>query len=904
MPAYRFSWDPFDDRTVTAFAADVGFQGPAESAREYLRGHVSRPNDDFVRKTKDSITRVWLPQYAGVGTEIVRELFDMHIGPMGVMPMDAEGCARYISRCRNSSGLRGLLADRLISFGDSGREEEWREDGDFVPRFGTVAPFEQTISQQRPYIHQTDAWAELDRHLSDSTTSGVFKGVLVMPTGSGKTQTAVHWLLRQWINDGNRVLWVAHRDELLRQAARTFYRLAGLAFRRNRLRVRLVSGRHCRFHQIDPADDVVLCSVQSLARAGQMAADLLHDPRLFVVVDEAHHAPAKSYREAIAVLAKAASHRLLGLTATPTRTVREERPELARLFGDRVLYQVSASELIGRELLARPIPITVQTGVDAEKGMTADDLAYVRDFHDLSSEMSARLGRDQHRNLEIVKHYLDNRENYGKTLVFATDVEGACLLADAFRTHPVPVGVEAAYVASWRPDLKEGERVDDREILRQYRDPTSGLDVLINVDMLTEGVDLPMTRTVFLARPTSSEVLLRQMIGRALRGPAAGGNLEANIVSFEDHWEQFRDWLSPIDLLADFPARLATSAELPPHPEPAPRAGLPDGLPPVSWDVILATSRAIRERLPESESDVFEAVPHGMYVLDYEIEGESVRAVIHVYEHQLTCWQAFFAFLSHCDSADLEGIDIEGLDAEYFRDCEVPKPSTIDIATIVERVRKGDPLPEYVPLEGRALCDPRQLAALARQKDMRGTEVTALLNDRLSPLARVLYPSLVDFRRAFDDAMREIEFPETAPQPKGTVIFEPLPSNPLQPGPYHDLQKLFAEMLAQGSRLLGRPLQHDGSVEWSRRVIKGWFGMADFLGPGRGLIRINCLFDSVDVSAAAMKFLLWHEYLHVHLAQLHTPEFRRLERMWPDYAACNREMDALHEKFGIQYWYW
>ena len=139
--------------------------------------------------------------------------------------------------------------------------------------------------------------------------------------------------------------------------------------------------------------------------------------------------------------------------------------------------------------------------------------------------------------------------------------------------------------------------------------------------------------------------------------------------------------------------------------------------------------------------------------------------------------------------------------------------------------------------------------------------------------------------------MRELEFPGEAPPPKGIVLFEPPPSNPLRPGPYHDLAKLFAEMLGKGSELLGKPLQHDGPVEWSGRIIKGWFGLAHTHGALNGRIRINCLLDSADFSEETLRFLLWHEYLHIHLKQGHTEEFRRLERMWPDFAACNREMD-------------
>ena len=168
------------------------------------------------------------------------------------------------------------------------------------------------------------------------------------------------------------------------------------------------------------------------------------DPNLFVVIDEAHHAPARSYSDAIEVLASAKSHRLLGLTATPTRTSERERPLLSRLFGDREIYQVSAADLVAREILARPIPASVPTGVDVEAGMSSDEVQHLSTFHDVSPETLDRLGRNEPRNRMIVKHYVDHRDKYGKTLVFAPDVEGAALLADAFREY-LPQAAKATY---------------------------------------------------------------------------------------------------------------------------------------------------------------------------------------------------------------------------------------------------------------------------------------------------------------------------------------------------------------------------------------------------------------------------------------------------------------------------
>ncbi|MEZ4376155.1 MAG: hypothetical protein R3B07_35445 [Polyangiaceae bacterium] len=51
-----------------------------------------------------------------------------------------------------------------------------------------------------------------------------------------------------------------------------------------------------------------------------------------------------------------------------------------------------------------------------------------------------------------------------------------------------------------------------------------------------------------------------------------------------------------------------------------------------------------------------------------------------------------------------------------------------------------------------------------------------------------------------------------------------------------------------------------------------------------------------------MRFLLWHEFLHIHLRSLHTKEFREKESLWPNFPTCDREMDNLCERFGIGYW--
>ena len=78
------------------------------------------------------------------------------------------------------------------------------------------------------------------------------------------------------------------------------------------------------------------------------------------------------------------------------------------------------------------------------------------------------------------------------------------------------------------------------DVLEKFKNDE--LQVLINIRMLTEGTDVPNAHTVFLTRQTTSDILLTQMVGRALRGPKFGGTKIAHIVSFVDNWEYDINW--------------------------------------------------------------------------------------------------------------------------------------------------------------------------------------------------------------------------------------------------------------------------------------------------------------------------------------------------------------------------
>ncbi len=903
MPTYRFSWTAFDDDVVQALARNEGWGEGDDDARTWLASRIKRPNDEFVRRHKSTLAAVWLPSYPGT-TLLVDRLRDAGIGPTNMSPATVEDAARFVDRSRNSSRLRRTLLDALLRYGDSDRNDDGRDHASFTPRFAIVKTSAQQLDTRKPHDYQQEAWAKLSAHLAQGEATHTFRGMLVMPTGSGKTFTAARWLIENVVARGGKVLWLAHRSELLNQAAREFHKLAAHAAPKERFRVRIVSSEHCATTQIDPSDDVLVSSIGSVARRLDVIADVLKDRRSFVVVDEAHHAVARSYRNVISLFDEGEG-RLLGLTATPTRTAEGERPVLSRLFGDRILHSVSTTELIERGFLARPIPVIVQTGAQVEQGVTEDDLQTMARFDELSSAWLERIGQMLPRNQQIVGHYLqpENRAKYGKTLIFALNVEHAALLTEMLKAE----GIAAEYVASYRLD---GDSRDNSEILQRFRERDGGIDVLVNVQIVTEGVDLPAVQTVFLTRPTHSEILLRQMIGRALRGPAAGGKPEAYVVSFEDHWERFRDWQGQLALVPDIiPPVITDEVIAPAENEPdAESDELEELMDTIPWDAVTNLVREIRLRGPGHEADVFEAVHHGWYVLERVYEGEVIRQTIAVYEHQRPLWEHFFEALYATSREQLGHADVDALYDEYFDDCDVPTPGTEPLRAALEHVRAGGERPMFRELAERAKCDPYELARIISTDDLGERRRQELLDQRYSPLARAIFPTPRDFQNAVNDALYELRHPGEATRiPRAIPVFEPGPEAQLRPGPHHDLETLLTETLALGGRILGLDLAsaRPRPLTWSRRILKGFYGKAFWERtdlPGHGRIKINVLLDSPDVSAETLKFLLWHEYLHLHLQAGHTATFRELERKWPGAAAADRELDTLNDRFGIQYW--
>ena len=428
---------------------------------------------------------------------------------------------------------------------------EVKSYGDIFPKKGT--------NTRTPYEHQKKAMAALDKMNQESS----FSTLVVLPTGGGKTYTASMWLLKNAIDKKKKILWIAHRQMLLDQAAESFQKFAytEVVPHISSFCFRIVSGAasHDRTSDIRSSDNLLIVSKDSIGRnIERLDLWLKGEKELYLIVDEAHHSTAKTYRKVIDYIkAKIPNLKLIGLTATPFRTAEEEQGLLAKIFTDGInngrvvhgdigiTYQIGLKELINRQILAKPIFESFYTDEEYGDSLGVDAWESIQHLDVIPDEVAQQMADSAARNKLIVETYKAKQDEYGQTILFAVNVVHAIQLTTLFKK----AGIKADFIVSSVKDSITGVTISREDNERKLDDYRNGkLQVLINVNILTEGVDLPKTKTVFLARPTVSSILMTQMVGRALRGTAAGGTASAYIVSFVDHWNEHIAWVNPESL--------------------------------------------------------------------------------------------------------------------------------------------------------------------------------------------------------------------------------------------------------------------------------------------------------------------------------------------------------------------
>jgi superfamily II DNA or RNA helicase len=317
--------------------------------------------------------------------------------------------------------------------------------------------------------------------------SGVRSTLLVLPTGTGKTQCFTEVLCEELAVGGGRALVLAHREELLTQAKDTLVR-RGLSV--DLERAEEAAATHGGLFGEALVSDVVVASVQTLRekRRKRWARDAF----THVVIDEAHHAAARTYGD---ILEHFGHAKVLGVTATPDRG---DGKGLGDAF-ESIAFSYDIRDAIRERHLS---PIRVKA-ID----VASLDISQVKSVRgDLDAgALSKELREDE--TLHEIAGPLAREAGDRSTLVFCVDVAQSEALAQVLTPY-VGVGRVAVVHGAMERETRKG-------ILAAYA--TGEIQFLVNCMVLTEGFDAPRTACVAMARPTKSRALYAQCLGRGTR---------------------------------------------------------------------------------------------------------------------------------------------------------------------------------------------------------------------------------------------------------------------------------------------------------------------------------------------------------------------------------------------------
>lgn len=406
-----------------------------------------------------------------------------------------------------------------------------------------------------------------------------YRTLVVVPTGGGKTRIAVEYLNRNVLNrQGTKVLWICERLSLLTQAHHSFvdhtYRDSlehgGKPFKASEITAHVFSSQDTSFREEYKSEDVqmVFVTKQTLCKMFGFAdnsgkqkeidesfKDWLENPdELTVIIDEAHHAVGDDYRNIISTLLSMVQKKkihIIGLTATPKNT-NGSRIEEIFLHGidpkskqptDKTCYasRVSINQLIAEGYLAKPF-LAKKKDSSPEKLSDEELCNRIIDTYEKGvCALALETPSSQDEDTKAPKE-LNPNNSFGQTVIFVKSREVARLLWSKFLARDIDCGISIS--TDGNNDLTQYKNLQDYinkdlssdQIVKIYEERYAKniLPVIVSVDKFKEGVDVPKTQTVFIARDSSTEISVTQMVGRALRGVLQGGTSEAYLVEFED----------------------------------------------------------------------------------------------------------------------------------------------------------------------------------------------------------------------------------------------------------------------------------------------------------------------------------------------------------------------------------
>ncbi len=378
------------------------------------------------------------------------------------------------------------------------------------------------------YLHPYQK--DVKDQILDSLVAPGVRLMVQMPTGSGKTftalETAVDILRRPF--QSNYVVWIVNSNELAEQALQSFKELWKVKGDRPLNTYRLFKDFFPNFKE-HAAGGLVFASYALFHSVLSNITDarresLLHliNNTQYLIVDEAHSAVADTYEECVRAFVNNDSTQIVGLSATPIREDAEEAESLRKLFSSNLISVRDTNQT----KVDDPIKYLQSEAYLARVNTETLDSGFVSNENTESSILRS-LSEDGERNKLIIDN-IENANNSGdKTLVFACTKDHVLALFIMCKSRAIKV------------DFITGETFQSERprILEEFN--SGDTNVLINLDILSTGVDLPNVNRLIITRPVRSSIQYSQIVGRALRGPKNGGNPQNTIVNVLDNINYF-----------------------------------------------------------------------------------------------------------------------------------------------------------------------------------------------------------------------------------------------------------------------------------------------------------------------------------------------------------------------------
>jgi DNA repair protein RadD len=386
-------------------------------------------------------------------------------------------------------------------------------------------PMIHTQGSYQLFSHQRKAALKV----KESLDTYPFRVLLHMPTGSGKTRTAMNIIADLFRSkEPSLVIWLAATEELCQQAVEEFEKAWGLLGNRE-----LPIYRFWGNNSLDPStikEGLIVAGLSKIVRTtrnldGHRVIRQLSKKVSLVVMDEAHQAIAETYKWILDLLVTN-DCKLLGLSATPGRTWNDvsEDEKLSQFFYKRKVildidgYENPVDYLVDEGYLAN-VNYRTLMHKNPPSGFLIDN-----NNMDLSHSFLNRIGKDEERNLIIIQAAERMAAMHKRIIIFAPSVECSDMFAFILKSR----GYQAYSLTGTTNSILR------RRIIEDYKNEDTGVKILCNYGVLTTGFDAPKTSAAIIGRPTISLVLYSQMIGRAIRGIKAGGNHEADVITIID----------------------------------------------------------------------------------------------------------------------------------------------------------------------------------------------------------------------------------------------------------------------------------------------------------------------------------------------------------------------------------